>query len=87
MPDENENLYDAPPEEPTSNQDSEQPKEEQAGQLVNREVWPDAKPGESKTFRCLKVMDKELELVAEDGEEQGEEAPPMPEGGEDSMMG
>jgi hypothetical protein len=76
-----ENLYDKPEDKTpaTSEKEEESPKE-QAGNpaLINLEVWPDAKPGEVKTFRCLKVMEKEIEVVAEDDEqgEPSEEKPP-----------
>jgi hypothetical protein len=65
-------------------QGEEQPQGEEQGQLINKEVWPDAKPGESRMFRCLKVMDKEIEVMAEEGDEmpqEGGEEPAMAESG------
>jgi hypothetical protein len=91
----NENLYDAPVEEsppPEQDGDEQTPSQGQGEPaLLNREVWPDAQPGEVRTFRCLKVMDREIEVMAEDKEEGMEEEPrrePMMAsgGGGESMM-
>jgi|HubBroStandDraft_6_1064221.scaffolds.fasta_scaffold175276_2 hypothetical protein len=62
--------------------------------LVNKEAYPDAKPGDMFKMRVAAVHDKEMECTVEKGDEQeeGEEAPPeeasMPgaSGPPDSMM-
>ena len=71
-----ENLYDRPAED-----DAPPPEEhDQQGQgtpvLVNKEAWPEAKPGETRMFRVMKVMEKEIEGVFEEGEGGDEQEPP-----------
>jgi hypothetical protein len=83
------NLYDRPKE------DEAPPTEEreQQGQgtpvLVNKEAWPDAKPGETRMFRVMKVMEQEIEGVFEEGEGGEKEMPPEEPAmaGEDGGMG
>ena len=73
------NMFDRPQDDAPSAGDQEggeEQSQEQSGQpqLINLEVWPDAKPGETKMFKCVKRMDKEIEVVAIEGDEH-EDAP------------
>jgi hypothetical protein len=83
--DDESNPYDRPPEDamPEEGQEGDMPPHEEGGSgtpaLINLEVWPDAQPGAVKTFKCVKRMEKEIELVpVEEGEEHGD-MPPEPE--------
>lgn len=83
------NLYDRPTDDaPPSEEHGDQPQESGSPSLLNKESWPDAKPGMTKTFKCLKVMENEIEIVASEEEGEPGEADaaqaPMPE--EISMM-
>lgn len=66
------NYYDAPEDNDAPAHESEGSPEQEQGTpvLLNREAWPEAKPGETRTFRCVRVMEKEIEVMPEPEEEK-----------------
>ena len=65
--------------EPTEGSETEQNEGQMA--VVNREVCPDCNPGDTLTFKVVRVHNDEIELQYEGmgGEEAGKEESPAPE--------
>ena len=63
----------------------EEGQDDQKTTLVPKSAWPDAKPGEEKTFRAVRVHDEEIELCACDDKPKDDEQQPVGDMGEEPV--